>query len=162
MARLGNKKSPMLRGGGVAFGPKPRSFATDLQRKVYDMAWRMAISYRYRKGELLILDNELSLPEEKTGRFLNNVLERNHWGSANGRSLLITQLDRDEEPHLFEEMATIGEHAELKRSDEVDVKDLLQFGRVIVERKALREIFQEHRADLTGHEKTPDTLGKLL
>src|SRR5438874_8149445 len=33
-ARLGDKKSPMLRGGGVAFGPHPRDFSTGLQRKV--------------------------------------------------------------------------------------------------------------------------------
>ena len=51
MARLGDKKSPMLRGGGVAFGPKPRDFSTKLPRKIYDLAWRTALSYRYRRGE---------------------------------------------------------------------------------------------------------------
>ena len=49
-ARLGDKKSPMLKGGGVAFGPKPRDFATGLNRRVYDLAWRIALSYRYRTG----------------------------------------------------------------------------------------------------------------
>ncbi|KAI9878057.1 MAG: 54S ribosomal protein, mitochondrial, partial [Watsoniomyces obsoletus] len=45
-ARAGDKKSPIRRGGGVAHGPKPRSFATGLQRKVYDQAWRTALSHR--------------------------------------------------------------------------------------------------------------------
>lgn len=49
-ARLGDKKSPMLRGGGVAFGPKPRDMSTKLPRKIYDLAWRTALSYRYRRG----------------------------------------------------------------------------------------------------------------
>ena len=60
-ARLGDKKSPMLKGGGVAFGPKPRDFSTELPRKIYDQAWRTALSYRYRKGELILVDGELDV-----------------------------------------------------------------------------------------------------
>src|SRR5436305_4289693 len=71
-ARLGDKKSPMLRGGGVAFGPHPRDFSTKLPRKIYDLAWRTALSYRYKKGELIILDNKIVIPRNTGGRLLNN------------------------------------------------------------------------------------------
>src|SRR5947209_7237437 len=76
-ARAGDKKSPIRRGGGVAFGPHPRDFSTGLQRKVYDLAWRTALSYRYRKGELIILDNKIMLPRNTGGRLLSNVFEGN-------------------------------------------------------------------------------------
>ena len=42
-ARLGDGQSPMLRGGGVAFGPKPRDFSTKLPRKVIQMGMRVAL-----------------------------------------------------------------------------------------------------------------------
>src|SRR5690242_9859770 len=47
-ARLGTRQSPMLKGGGKSFGPHPRDFSTELPRKMYDLAWRTALSWRYR------------------------------------------------------------------------------------------------------------------
>ena len=51
-ARLGDGQSPMLRGGGVAFGPKPRDFATKLNRKVIQMGMRVALSARAKENSL--------------------------------------------------------------------------------------------------------------
>jgi large subunit ribosomal protein L4 len=144
-ARLGDKKSPMLRGGGVAFGPHPRDFSTGLQRKVYDLAWRTALSYRYKKGELIILDNKIILPRHTGGRLLSNIFEGNQWGKSNGRSLLVTE---DHRERLFREMEDVGEHGLVKDIYDVDVKDLLETGRIVIEKEALDALLFAHASDL--------------
>ncbi|OCT45406.1 54S ribosomal protein yml6, mitochondrial [Cladophialophora carrionii] len=136
-ARVRDKKSPIRRGGGVAFGPKPRDFSTELPEKVYQQAFRIALSYRLRKNELIILDNQITLPEDNSARFLNNIFEANQWGQGHGRSLLVTKTLEKYNPRVFEAMGTIGEHGELKDIEDVDVKDLLTSGRVVIERSAL-------------------------
>lgn len=144
-ARLGDKKSPMLRGGGVAFGPHPRDFSTGLQRKVYDLAWRIALSYRYKKGELIILDNKIVIPRHTGGRLLSNIFEGNEWGKGNGRSLLVTESHRE---RLFREMGEVGEHGLVKDVYDVDVKDLLETGRIVIEKAALDALLFAHASDL--------------
>ena len=143
-ARLGDKKSPMLRGGGVAFGPHPRDFSTKLPRKIYDLAWRTALSYRYRKGELIIVDNQSDLEQNWRGS-INRIMKGNNWGNADGRSLIVTS---DERPILFEAMSKAGQHGRIKTEADVDVKDLLELGRIIVEKRALDSILREHSSDL--------------
>lgn len=144
-ARLGDKKSPMLRGGGVAFGPHPRDFSTGLQRKVYDLAWRIALSYRYKKGELIILDNKIIIPRHTGGRLLSNIFEGNEWGKGNGRSLLVTESHRE---RLFREVGEVGEHGLVKDVYDVDVKDLLETGRIVIEKAALDALLFAHASDL--------------
>ncbi|KIW59843.1 50S ribosomal protein L4 [Exophiala xenobiotica] len=144
-ARVRDKKSPIRRGGGVAFGPKPRDFSSELQRKVYGQAFRIALSYRHRKGELVVLDNGIQLPSEDIGaRWLNNVFEANNWGNEHGRSLLVTNTLESREPRIFEEMDQIGEHGVLKDIQDVDVKDLLETGRVVIEKDALFRLLTKY------------------
>jgi large subunit ribosomal protein L4 len=64
-ARLGDGQSPMLVGGGVAFGPKPRNFATKLPRKVIQMGMRVALSARVKEHNLRIVES-LEWPHTKT------------------------------------------------------------------------------------------------
>ncbi|KAI1788759.1 ribosomal protein L4 domain-containing protein [Ganoderma leucocontextum] len=56
-ARLGDGQSPMLRGGGVAFGPRPRDFATKLNRKVIEMGMRVALSARIKEHSLGVVQS---------------------------------------------------------------------------------------------------------
>jgi len=55
-ARHGDKSVPQWRGGGKAFGPKPRSHAIDLPKKVRALALRHALSAKAKAGEILVLD----------------------------------------------------------------------------------------------------------
>ncbi|MEM9897911.1 MAG: 50S ribosomal protein L4 [Pseudomonadota bacterium] len=64
-ARHGNKKAPQFRGGGVAHGPRVRSHAIDLPKKVRRLALRHALSAKYGAQELVILD-EAKLDAPKT------------------------------------------------------------------------------------------------
>ncbi|MBW1636356.1 MAG: 50S ribosomal protein L4 [Deltaproteobacteria bacterium] len=55
-ARAGTRTSPIWRGGGVSFGPKPRDYSFKLNRKVKQQAISMAISARLQEGNLIVLD----------------------------------------------------------------------------------------------------------
>ena len=55
-ARSGSRTSPLWRGGGTVFGPKPRDYAYSLPKKVRKLALRMAMSARNQEGKLLVLD----------------------------------------------------------------------------------------------------------
>ncbi|KAJ4305743.1 54S ribosomal protein yml6, mitochondrial [Kalmusia sp. IMI 367209] len=144
-ARLGDKKSPMLRGGGVAHGPKPRDFSTGLQKKVYDLAWRTALSYRYRKGELIIVDNAIEL-ESPSQRLLTHIFDLHERERGRGRSLLVTSESR---PLLEQTLDRMDRRRQALTWEEVDVKDLLELSRIIIERRALRLILNDHQSDLT-------------
>ena len=68
-ARSGTKRSPLWRGGGVAFGPKPRSYSYSMPKRVKKLGLRMAISTRFAEKQLLIL-NSFQMDEIKTKEFL--------------------------------------------------------------------------------------------
>jgi len=68
-ARRGNIKAPLLRGGGVAFGPKPKSWAYKVPKKVRKLALRMALSSKLQTEDILILD-QFDLDQIKTKAFL--------------------------------------------------------------------------------------------
>jgi large subunit ribosomal protein L4 len=64
-ARHGDKSVPQWRGGGKVFGPKPRSHAIDLPKKVRALALRHALSAKARAGEVIVLD-KAELADGKT------------------------------------------------------------------------------------------------
>lgn len=64
-ARRGDIKTPILRGGGVAFGPEPRSYGFKLPKKVRRLALKMAISSKLQADSLIVLD-KFELQEIKT------------------------------------------------------------------------------------------------
>lgn len=75
-ARSGSNTSPVWRGGGVAFGPKPRDYSFKLNRKVKQQAVSMALSARFQEGNLIVID-DFTLDRIKTKDFLGimNVLD---------------------------------------------------------------------------------------
>jgi large subunit ribosomal protein L4 len=64
-ARQGDSRSPLLRGGGVAFGPQPRSYRQALPQKMRRLALRCVLSAKVAEGEMVVVD-ELALNEPKT------------------------------------------------------------------------------------------------
>ncbi|MBX9926309.1 MAG: 50S ribosomal protein L4 [Hyphomicrobiaceae bacterium] len=66
-ARHGDKSVPQWRGGGKAHGPKPRSHAIDMPKKVRALALRHALSAKTQAGELIVLDRAvMDTPKTKT------------------------------------------------------------------------------------------------
>ncbi len=64
-ARSGSRKSPLRRGGGITFGPKPRSYRQAMPKKMRRLALRCVLSAKAGDGELMILE-QLELDEPKT------------------------------------------------------------------------------------------------
>ena len=68
-ARSGSNTSPVWRGGGVAFGPKPRSYDFKVNRKVRQQAVAMALSARFQEGNLVVMD-DFQMSQIKTKDFV--------------------------------------------------------------------------------------------
>ncbi|TVX95638.1 50S ribosomal protein L4 [Cohnella terricola] len=74
-ARQGSIRSPQWKGGGIVFGPTPRSYGFKLPRKVRRLAIKSALSSKVVENQLIVLD-QLSLAQPKTKEFakiLNNL-----------------------------------------------------------------------------------------
>lgn len=71
-ARRGNIKAPLLRGGGSAFGPDPKSWAYKVPKKVRKLALKMALSSKFQTNTLVVID-KLELEEIKTKDFLEVI-----------------------------------------------------------------------------------------
>lgn len=69
-ARSGSRTSPVWRGGGTVFGPKPRDYNFSMPKKVRRLALKMAMSARNQEGNLVVLD-VLTLPRIKTKDFVS-------------------------------------------------------------------------------------------
>jgi large subunit ribosomal protein L4 len=68
-ARAGTRTSPIWRGGGVTFGPKPRDWSFKVNRKVRQQAVSMALSARFQEGNLVVVD-DFSMEQTKTKDFV--------------------------------------------------------------------------------------------
>ena len=69
-ARAGSKRSPLWRGGGVTFGPKPRSYDYQLPKKVKRLGLKMALSSRFSENNFLVLD-DFTMDKIKTKNFMS-------------------------------------------------------------------------------------------
>jgi len=68
-ARAGSFRSPLWAGGGVVFGPKPRSFAKKVNARTRQLALRKALSERLKAGDVIVVD-DIKLSSPKTKDFL--------------------------------------------------------------------------------------------
>jgi large subunit ribosomal protein L4 len=68
-ARAGSFQSPLWRGGGVVFGPKPRDFTKKISRSTRQLALRKALSERLKAGDVLVVD-DFKLTSPKTREFI--------------------------------------------------------------------------------------------
>lgn len=70
LARRGDRRSPILRGGGVIFGPHPRSYNQAMPRKMRQLALKCVLSAKIKNGELRVVD-KLEFEEAKTKNMVN-------------------------------------------------------------------------------------------
>ncbi len=88
-ARQGTTVAPQMRGGGIAFGPKTRSHAHKLPKKVRVLALKTALSAKQAEGKLVVLD-EAKMKDPKTGELVKSLKALN-WG----RTLVIDGSELD-------------------------------------------------------------------
>lgn len=92
-ARAGTIRSPLWKGGGVVFGPKPRDFSIKTNKKTKKAALRSLLTQKLRDGDLIVLD-ELRLGEIKTKAFVEVM------ATLGIENALIVTHDLDEELFL--------------------------------------------------------------
>lgn len=88
-ARHGSIREPQWRGGGIAFGPRPRSYRQAMPRKMRRLALRCALSAKARAKEIVVLD-ELHMDAPKTKELLR-ILDR--LGVASSALMLLSTAD---------------------------------------------------------------------
>ena len=71
-ARAGSFRSPLWAGGGVVFGPKPRSFAKKVNDRTRKLSLRKALSERLKAGDVVIVD-DIKLASPKTKEMVNLI-----------------------------------------------------------------------------------------
>ena len=69
-ARRGDIKSPVLKGGGRVFGPKPRDYSFKLNKKVKQLARRSALSYKAQENAIIVVE-DFTMDAPKTKEFVN-------------------------------------------------------------------------------------------
>ena len=129
-ARRGNIKSPLLRGGGVVFGPDPKSYAYKVPKKVRKLALKMALSAKFSENELCVLD-KFELEQIKTKEFnkVINVLDR--------RNVLLVTDTKDEK---IERSSRNLPDVKVLRSEGLNVYDILKYKNIILLESAVKQI----------------------
>jgi large subunit ribosomal protein L4 len=140
-ARAGSIRSPLWRGGGVIFGPKPREFNLKLNRKERRLALRTA--FMSRAEDLIVVEefnNELSRPKTKE---LVSALTR--WGAnpENQTLLILSSLDKTDNIYLS---ARNVENLKIIAADQLNVYDLLHADKIVVTASALTKIQEVYNA----------------
>ena len=130
-ARVGSRRSPVWRGGGVVHGPHPRSYAQKINRKVAQLAFRRALSGKIADGQVIVLD-EIKLEEPKT-KLVAALLKKLDIQSSG----LFVTADLDET--LVRAARNIPKIGVVRASD-VDVYSLLRFRTVITTRAGLEAL----------------------
>lgn len=69
-ARRGDINSPLLRGGGTVFGPRPRDYRTKLNKKVKALARKIALTSKAQKGQIIVVEN-FTFDAPKTKSYIN-------------------------------------------------------------------------------------------
>ena len=131
-ARVGSNRSPLWRGGGVTFGPKPHSFNKDLPKKMKLLALKSSLNVKMHEEKIIVL-NELTSVSPKTKDFvkiINNL-----------------KLDKDKIRLVLvsvENNIKLGssnlEKVLLCRADDVNTIDVLNCKKLIITKDALKVV----------------------
>lgn len=138
-ARAGSIRSPLWRGGGVIFGPKPRKFNLDMNRKERKLALRTAFASRI--DDLVVVEEfggQMSRPKTKE---LIQALTR--WGATPEEKTLLIVSERNDNVYYS---ARNVENIKLLAANQLNVYDLLHADKVIVTASALEKIQEVYSA----------------
>ncbi len=131
-ARQGSIVAPHWVGGGIALGPKPRSYAQKMNRKMRRLALRSALSVKAAEDQIVVLDS-LEMPEPRT-KEVSAMLERLNIADETVLVLLPEPNDN------FELSARNLPFIKTLRANCLSVRDLLRYDRILMTRDAVEMI----------------------
>lgn len=127
-ARAGSSRSPIWRGGGVVFGPKPRDYSFRVNKKVRRLAFRSALSAAAgREGVTVLQDFALENPSTKTAAEILSNLQ------VEGMVMLVVNEDDLNVEKSFRNLVNV----ETFLSSELNTYDILRFDNLLFLRGAL-------------------------
>jgi large subunit ribosomal protein L4 len=129
-ARRGDIKSPLLRGGGVVFGPDDRNYVQKAPKKVRRLALKMALSSKLNANELMVLD-QFELEKIKTGAFVD-VMETLKLENA----LFVTEKENEN----LELSSRNVPDVKVLRSEGLNVYDILKYRTLVLLEPAVKNI----------------------
>lgn len=129
-ARAGHSRSPIWRGGGTVFGPRPRSYAYKVPKKVRKLALISALSMKFKEERMIILQ-DFPMDEIKTKRF-REVIDRF------GFKKVLFVID-ESRPTLEKSSRNIRD-IKMVRSEGINVFDLLKYDHVVLLEPSVKKI----------------------
>lgn len=129
-ARRGDIKAPLLRGGGVVFGPDGRKYAFKAPKKVRKLALRMALSSKLSASKLLVLD-KIELEQIKTKDFVE-ILKN--------LKLDNTLIVADAQNRNLKLSSRNVPHVKVLQADGLNVYDILKYKTLILLEPAIKNI----------------------
>jgi large subunit ribosomal protein L4 len=133
-ARHGSRNAPIFVGGGIAHGPIPHKYTKALPKKMHRAALRHALSSLVHDGQLILVDNGLNGVAPKT-KAMAGVLK----ALTGDHSTLVVLAERNEN---VERSVRNLAHAYYLRASYLNVRDLLQYDRVVLPLDALEIVKQ--------------------
>lgn len=138
-ARAGSIRSPLWRGGGVIFGPKPRDFSINMNRKERRLALTTALMSR--SEDLIVVEDFVEkLPRPKT-KELVEALQR--WGVDAEAKVLLIVSEKSETVYLS---ARNIESVKLILADHLNVFDLLAADSIVATQSAIAKVQEVYGA----------------
>ncbi|MCC5789853.1 MAG: 50S ribosomal protein L4 [Opitutales bacterium] len=137
-ARRGSQRSPILVGGGIVFGPKPRDYSKKINQKVKNLALRRTLFDRAQAGEISVI-KELKAEQPKT-KVLAETFKKI---SPKGSILLIADQFSDNAILALRNI----ERVYLQEAASVNALDLAQFKHVLFTDNALQLVLQRSQGE---------------
>jgi large subunit ribosomal protein L4 len=138
-ARAGSIRSPLWRGGGVIFGPKPRDYNLKMNRKERRLALRTALMSR-AEDLIVVQDFSDQLSRPKTKELVTAMARL---GATPEMKTLLIVADKDENITLS---ARNVEKLKLIRADQLNVYDLLHADKIVATSAAIEKIQEVYSA----------------
>jgi large subunit ribosomal protein L4 len=132
-ARAGSFASPLWRGGGVVFGPKPRDFGKKVSKATRRLALRKALGERLKSGDVVVVD-DFKLSSPKTREFVGVLSVLKMEGTT-----LVVASDRDKNLTLASRNVP---QVELATSDSLNTYQVLRFDKLLFTRGAFEKVEQ--------------------
>ena len=130
-ARAGSARSPVWVGGGVTFGPQPRSYYKAMPRKARRLAVKAALSDKVNNSELYVLE-EITLAAPKTKEVLNII---NSFNVGDAKVLFITEGDVN-----VERSARNIQGVKALACEGMNIFDLLHYDKLFITKGAVAKI----------------------
>lgn len=132
-ARAGSLRSPLFAGGGVIFGPKPRSYAFNMPQKARQLAIKSALSAR--SEQLVVVKDFSTIAAPKTKLMVSALKALN----VSGKTLIVADVKADENKNL-ELAARNIPSVKIILPSNLNVKDLLEADFVVMTESAVNDI----------------------